>query len=76
MDIPHLSKSEILEPEIPVPGDIEQTEIARRVELAHSRIESEEHSLKKIRKQKSGLMHDLLTGKVPVIPDPEEADDV
>jgi type I restriction enzyme S subunit len=25
----------------------------------------------KLQKQKSGLMHDLLTGKVPVTPDPE-----
>jgi len=78
MDIPHLSKSEILGPEIPIPRETEQKEIERRVDAAHSQIESEMHSLEKLQKQKSGLMHDLLTGRVPVTPDPEpeEASDV
>ena len=35
------------------------------------KIDSLQLECAKLQKQKSGLMHDLLTGKVPVTPDPE-----
>jgi len=50
----------------------EQTAITDRVELAEAKITTLELELAKLRKQKSGLMHDLLTGKVPVNVDLEE----
>jgi len=38
----------------------------------NNEISTEDNKLKKLRYQKSGLMHDLLTGKVPVTIDSEE----
>lgn len=46
----------------------EQDEIARRVTSASLRIRSEEQTLQKLRLEKSGLMDDLLTGRVRVTP--------
>jgi type I restriction enzyme, S subunit len=66
MDIPHLSKSEILAPFIPLPPEKEQREIALRIDLFDSNIQKEVENLEKMIDQKSGLMHDLLTGKVTV----------
>lgn len=51
----------------------EQLEIAEALNTTFSKLEAEENILEKLQKQKSGLMHDLLTGKVPVTPDPEPA---
>jgi type I restriction enzyme S subunit len=44
----------------------EQTSIADKVQLAEVRITTLNSELVKLQKQKSGLMHDLLTGKVQV----------
>ena len=44
----------------------EQSEIADKVELAETKIVSLQNQHEKLIKQKSGLMHDLLTGKVQV----------
>lgn len=51
---------------IPDPDSDEQNWINSRIEAAEKRIDSEVAILGKLKKQKSGLMHDLLTGKVPV----------
>ena len=44
----------------------EQDEIVNRGKAITRRIHAERQELQKLEKQKSGLMHDLLTGKVPV----------
>ena len=56
----------------PCMSKTEQTAITDRVELAEAKITTLELELAKLRKQKSGLMQDLLTGKVPVNVDLEE----
>ncbi|KPQ32152.1 MAG: type I restriction enzyme, S subunit [Phormidesmis priestleyi Ana] len=53
----------------PYMSKTEQTAIADRVELIGARINTLTLELIKSSKQKSGLMHDLLTGKVSVTPD-------
>lgn len=50
------------------PAVNEQDEIARRVAGASLRIRAEEQELQKLRLEKSGLMDDLLTGRVRVTP--------
>ena len=44
----------------------EQIEIGEKLKSADSHIQSLKSDLKKLKQQKSGLMHDLLTGKVSV----------
>ena len=51
---------------LPVPTFDEQSKILRRYRGISSKIEAEEQLLAKLRKQKNGLMHDLLTGKADV----------
>ena len=68
MDIPHLSKTEILEPCVPVPSLDEQDEISNRIAAIEARIGAELQSVEKARLLKSGLMDDLLTGRVRVTP--------
>ena len=51
---------------IAVPPLTEQTEIVCRIEALDARIRSEEAYRDKLKLQKQGLMHDLLTGKVRV----------
>jgi len=68
MDIPHLSKSEILEPHVPVPDPAEQAQIAQRVEIVEQRLSVEVQLVGKLRTTKAGLMDDLLTGHVRVTP--------
>jgi len=51
---------------LPVPGINEQTLIYARYVKVSEQIQQESSLLKKLRKQKIGLMQDLLTGKVPV----------
>ncbi|MEQ8542229.1 MAG: restriction endonuclease subunit S [Coleofasciculus sp. D1-CHI-01] len=72
MDIPHLSKAGILEPLIPIPPETEQIDIVRCIEACEYKIQKECEILEKLARQKTGLMHDLLTGKVPVKVDPDE----
>lgn len=60
---------------LPVPSTDEQALIYERYLKVATRIQQDGEQLKKLRKQKSGLMHDLLTGKVPVnVKEPEMAD--
>ncbi|MCX6876645.1 MAG: restriction endonuclease subunit S [Verrucomicrobia bacterium] len=64
MDIPHLSKSEILTPSVPVPR--EQTEmdaIASEIAKMNATLSSTGRSLPKLRALKTALMQDLLTGR-------------
>lgn len=64
MDIPHLSRSEILTPFIPVPPTLtEQEAIASALGDADALIESLEQLLAKKRLIKQGAMQELLTGK-------------
>jgi type I restriction enzyme, S subunit len=44
----------------------EQNRISARIEIVEQEIETLNRQKRKLTKQKSGLMHDLLTGKVPV----------
>jgi len=55
---------------VPPPGEMER--IFDRYNAISKTIKTERDNLKKLQKQKSGLMHDLLTGKVPVTIDPTE----
>lgn len=58
---------------IPWPEKLERDQVSRCYETIDRKLSSLEHELDKTLKQKSGLMHDLLTGKVSVTPDPEPA---
>ncbi|QWV18123.1 restriction endonuclease subunit S [Stutzerimonas zhaodongensis] len=61
--------------QLPVPGIEEQALIHERYLKISTRIRQERELLKKLRKQKSGLMRDLLTGKVSVkVEEPEAVD--
>lgn len=51
----------------------EQLEIVSQASSIDGKISKEREYLEKLKRQKSGLMHDLLTGKVPVTPDPGPA---
>lgn len=51
---------------IALPSVVEQQAVIDRVSAANSRIEKLRAEVCKLRSKKSGLMHDLLTGKVPV----------
>ncbi|NMG18981.1 restriction endonuclease subunit S [Brasilonema bromeliae] len=62
----NLRGSTLLKLLIPVPPEIEQREILRVLDVKELCILKEEAYLKKLKLQKQGLMHDLLTGKVRV----------
>lgn len=60
---------------VPIPDPDEQNWINSRIEAADKRIDTEVTILGKLKKQKVGLMHDLLTRKVPVkVEEPEVVD--
>ncbi len=50
----------------------EQTAITAKLKSINDLLENEDYQLRKIVKLKEGLMQDLLTGKVPVVPDPQD----
>jgi type I restriction enzyme S subunit len=53
----------------------EQRNIAAKMKASDARIFSLQDELSKLKQQKQGLMHDLLTGKVPVkVKEPEVVD--
>jgi type I restriction enzyme S subunit len=52
--------------QLPIPPSHEQERINRRYMAINQKIDNETKHLRKLKKQKSGLMHDLLTGKVEV----------
>jgi len=69
MDIPHLSKSEILSPLVPVPDTLEEMEAVVKVAEEIAWIETQyTENLRKLRSLKTALMQDLLTGKKRVTP--------
>lgn len=72
----NISQSQIKSFDCFQPTVDEQKEIALRVSAFERRVVNEEKELAKLRLQKSGLMDDLLTGRVPVTPllDGEAAD--
>ena len=59
----------------PIAPTAEQVLIAQRMSAVHSTIASETTKLGKLTRQKRGLMHDLLTGAVPVNVEAPEAVD-
>ncbi len=61
-----LNKAALKNLPICVPDPAEQYEILDRIEAAQSSIEAQNRQLDKLRQQKHGLMHDLLTGRVRV----------
>ena len=63
MDIPHLSKGEILSPLIPIPKAVEEMEsIAGCAKALRTALTNESTHLNTLRLIKTGLMQDLLTG--------------
>jgi len=66
MDIPHLSKSEILYPLVPNPPIGEQARIESILDSQEQRQMNESVEVQKFRIFKTGLMNDLLTGRVRV----------
>ncbi|PCJ62386.1 MAG: hypothetical protein COA73_06625 [Candidatus Hydrogenedentota bacterium] len=65
-DQPNLNTDMLGEFRIPLPAPDEQKGISERLWSVESMTRKEESNLEKLLLQKSGLMHDLLTGKVPV----------
>lgn len=65
---PHLNVSEVKSFEIPLPGIEEQQRISEQLKSIDLRISVELQQLQKLGKEKSGLMDDLLTGRVRVTP--------
>jgi type I restriction enzyme, S subunit len=51
---------------IAIPDQEEQERIENSIDSVNNKIRNLKFEIKKLQKQKSGLMHDLLTGKVPV----------
>jgi len=66
--IKHLYISKLAEMSIPWPEEHETEAIVSRISGMTARLENEESLLSKLNRQKSGLMDDLLTGRVRVTP--------
>lgn len=66
--VPIVNKTSFESMVIPIAPFVEQTEIARRMASISARIRQEDASVTKMRALKSGLMDDLLTGRVRVTP--------
>lgn len=64
--IAHLTRENLSIVKVFVPGIDEQKELVRKFDSVDQKIAREKALLEKLQKQKSGLMHDLLTGKVQV----------
>lgn len=62
----HVKVGDIRQLSIPTPPVCEQTLIAENFNSIESRLRNEAHELEKLRLEKSGLMDDLLTGRVRV----------
>ena len=69
----NISQPSIRSAMVMLPPIAEQRQISSRIQAIEERIRSEQRTQDKLRTQKTGLMQDLLTGKVPVKADePEE----
>lgn len=64
--IAHLTREKLSEVKAFVPCIAEQEVLVERFDSIDKKISIENNLLEKLKKQKSGLMHDLLTGKVSV----------
>lgn len=64
----NLPKSRLFAMPVAFPDTDEQQAIATRIEAADERVAAEASTLEKLRAQKSGLMDDLLTGRIRVTP--------
>lgn len=64
--VPIVNKSSFETIYLPCPSHAEQIEISNRVQAVSARIQSEALQLEKFRKQRIGLMDDLLSGRVRV----------
>lgn len=62
----HFNVAEMRELLVAVPDIAEQLKISERLGVCSNMLLTEHEKLGKLKTQKSGLMHDLLTGKVPV----------
>jgi type I restriction enzyme S subunit len=68
-NIPGISRVQILELLVATPTQIEEMEfIGNRIQSINARLACEELTLEKLALEKSGLMDDLLTGRVRVTP--------
>ncbi len=65
---PHMNVADVRKLRLPAPSVEEQFQIASCLNDIEARHEEEAALLNKLRLQKSGLMDDLLTGRVPVTP--------
>lgn len=65
---PHLNVAEVRDFMIPLPTYVEQIRIGERISAVSDRLSEEVRELSKLKLQKSGLMDDLLTGRVRVTP--------
>lgn len=70
--VPTLGIAFIQQVKIPFPPEWEQAITAQRLDAMACKITSEQNKLEKLKKQKAGLMQDLLTGKVPVKIEPDQ----
>ncbi len=64
----NISQSTLKPLPVPRPSRPEQDAIVQALQAQANKLETEEGLLDKLRLQKSGLMDDLLTGRVPVTP--------
>lgn len=64
----HFNVGEMRELIVVNPRKTEQDEITSKIDAAEAKTLTEQSCLNKLRLQKSGLMDDLLTGRVPVTP--------
>jgi type I restriction enzyme, S subunit len=64
--LPQVSIGRVRDLQVPVPNPDEQLLISDRMDSVMTVLKTQAAHLKKLRNRKSGLMHDLLTGKVPV----------
>jgi type I restriction enzyme, S subunit len=71
-DQPNLNTEMLGEFKIALPPVTEQKKAAERIWLIDTRVDNERIGMEKFKVQKSGLMHDLLTGKVQVTIDDAE----
>lgn len=73
--LPQMSIGRVRELVIATPiNESEQQNVVARLKKIDDFLSEANQSLEKLRKQKAGLMHDLLTGKVQVKVDDEESD--
>ncbi len=66
--IAHLTREKLSKVPVCLPNREEQGELVKRFDGIDAKISREQDMLNKLELQKSGLMHDLLTGKVQVRP--------